>query len=176
MYDEACRERLERLRTAAIVRGTPFTLDAQIIRPDGARRWLRLTADVVRQSGRPAQLYGLKQDVTLEKLRWEAMRRLAEHDALTGLASRAIYQSRFLDAPRSAPVVAPLGALILFDVDGFKHVNDRFGHAAGDACLRTLGERLMASFGDALLLAASAATSSRPWSGPTRPSPRSSGG
>ncbi len=153
MYAEESRETMERLRAEAIDRGGRFSLEAEIVRTDGARRWMRLTGDVIVEGGRARRLHGLKQDITENKRRWEAMRRLAEHDALTGLASRAVFQSRFLDAPRGDPGLAPLGALILFDVDGFKQVNDRFGHAAGDACLRVVAERLTPGFADAPMIA-----------------------
>ena len=161
MYAEESRETMEQLRAQAIAdAGTSgdanrgrFSVDAEIVRTDGTRRWMRLTGDVVVEGGRARRLYGLKQDITDEKLRWEAMRQLAEHDALTGLASRAIFQSRFLDAPAGGSGLAPLGALILFDVDGFKQVNDRLGHAAGDACLRVVAERLAAGFPDAPMIA-----------------------
>jgi diguanylate cyclase (GGDEF)-like protein len=150
MYAEESREAMERLRAEAIAHRRPFTLDAQIIRADGAQRWMRLTADVACDGNRPVQLYGLKQDVTEEKARLETMRRLAEQDPLTGLANRQLFQSRFLD--RTA-ALAPLGALILFDVDGFKQINDRYGHAAGDACLQSVADRLCAGFHDALMVA-----------------------
>ena len=161
MYAEESRETMEQLRAQAIAdAGTSgdakrgrFSVDAEIVRTDGTRRWMRLTGDVVVEGGRARRLYGLKQDITDEKLRWEAMRQLAEHDALTGLASRAVFQSRFLDAPPGGSGLAPLGALILFDVDGFKQVNDRLGHAAGDACLRVVAERLAAGFPDAPMIA-----------------------
>src|SRR3546814_8913947 len=49
---------------------------------------------------RSARLYGTKQDITEERERWEAMRRMAEQDPLTGLANRGRFQTRFLDTPR----------------------------------------------------------------------------
>ena len=68
---------------------------------------------------------------------------LAMHDALTGLPNRALVldraQQMLARAPRQ-PGQA-VGALFV-DVDGFKHVNDSLGHAAGDRVLRTVGERL----------------------------------
>lgn len=153
LYDEESRATMERLRADAIAHARPFTMEAQIVRPDGTPRWMRLSVDVIRENGRTTRLFGLKQDITDEKRRWDALRRLAEHDALTGLTSRAVYQSVFLNAPRAQPGVAPLGALVLFDLDGFKPINDRFGHAAGDACLRAVAERLAAAFRDAPMVA-----------------------
>lgn len=153
MYTEESRQALERVRAQAIATGRPFTLDAQIVRPAGDRRWMRITGEVTRDTSGAALLLGLKQDVTEEKARLETLRRLAENDALTGLASRAVFESRFFNRQRTASKVVPLGALILFDMDGFKAINDRLGHLAGDASLRVFAERLCASFPDALLTA-----------------------
>lgn len=153
LYEDESREAMERLRSDAIARQGRFSLDAQIVRPDGERRWMRLTAATRSANGRATHLYGLKQDITAERARWEALRLLAEQDALTGLAGRRLFQSRFLDMDPTASSLAPLGALLLFDVDGFKQVNDTWGHAAGDACLRAVADRLRAGFPDALMIA-----------------------
>lgn len=153
MYCEESREVLERLRADAIEQRRGFSMDARIIRADGEHRWMRLIAGTVVSHGRSAKLYGIKQDITEERERWDAMRRLAEQDALTGLASRAVFQDQFLAASRSVPAIAPLGALLLFDVDGFKQVNDSWGHAAGDACLQAVARRLLNGFPDASMVA-----------------------
>lgn len=153
MYTDESRDAMERLRAQAIARGGSFTFDAQIAPADRSLRWIRITGEMVRGVDGAPLLHGLKQDITEEKQRLDALRRLAENDALTGLASRAVYESRFLNMRRNDPRFLPLGALILFDLDGFKEINDGFGHLAGDACLQVFAERLSANFAEALLIA-----------------------
>ena len=73
---------------------------------------------------------------------------LAFHDALTGLANR-----RFLDdeLPKAMGRARRSGtelAVVMLDLDDFKPINDRWGHAAGDALLKTLGQRLIDTLRD----------------------------
>jgi len=71
---------------------------------------------------------------------------LAHHDALTGLPNRRSL-SRYMDRLlRRPPPAANAGALFLVDLDGFKRVNDTFGHTAGDELISEVGRRLAARF------------------------------
>ncbi len=70
----------------------------------------------------------------------EDLRRLVDRDPLTALINRR-------SLPEIFRAVQPHGALLLFfDLDGFKRINDRFGHAAGDVCLKTFAAALRDSF------------------------------
>lgn len=72
----------------------------------------------------------------------EEMVHVARHDALTDLPNRGILLDRLMQAQASARRNGTAVTLLFIDLDGFKTVNDRFGHAAGDAVLVELAERL----------------------------------
>jgi diguanylate cyclase (GGDEF)-like protein len=72
----------------------------------------------------------------------EAMTRLASHDVLTDLPNRALLLERTKSAQRRALALGGRVAVLFCDLDGFKPVNDRFGHAAGDAVLVEVAQRL----------------------------------
>lgn len=93
----------------------------------------------------------MKQEVTDDHARWEILKAQAECDPLTGVANRACFQ-RFLERRKDEQSLDRVGALALFDMDGFKQINDWWGHAAGDACLSAFGERLRQTFPHARLV------------------------
>lgn len=66
----------------------------------------------------------------------------ATHDALTGLPNRAALQERLVLLHRGAQTLGAPYGLLLLDLDHFKIINDRFGHAAGDQVLAQIGQRL----------------------------------
>lgn len=146
MYGEPDRLVLERVRSAAIASCGMFSLEAQIFRPDGEARWIRIKAATKVQNGRAVTLYGMKQDITVERQRWEQLRHSFEHDSLTGLANREQFNTRFLDHAPGSDALAPLTALALIDLDNIREINRCWGLAAGDACLVVLARRLSAVY------------------------------
>ncbi|MEE4453248.1 GGDEF domain-containing protein [Novosphingobium resinovorum] len=153
LYAEESRDIMLRLRRRAIETRSGFSMEAQIRQPGGDVRWMRLAAACHVEHGRIVQLYGMKQDITHERLEWDRLRRLAESDTVTGLGNRARFQSEWLDLAAGSEALSRIGALVLFDLDDFKGINDRWGHAAGDACLASFGERLGRAFPQARLAA-----------------------
>lgn len=149
-YSDESLARLQRVRGGAIRAGDGFTLDAEIRGPDFGKRWIRISATVERRDGEPVRLFGIKQDITEEKKTFEHMRHLAETDVMTGLANRTQFQVRLAD------ICGPDGSggvLMLVDLDGFKEINDTFGHAIGDECLIEFTRRLSAACQSADLIA-----------------------
>jgi diguanylate cyclase (GGDEF)-like protein len=153
LYHDDSRAAMERLRAGLIRSGKSFVLDARIMTADGASRWMRLSADVSHAHGRPVRIHGAKQDVTREKQMWQGLRRLAYSDPLTGLANRRAFETQLSELRRRPADGGALGMLAIIDLDMFKPINDRLGHAAGDACLRQVALRLEAALSDALLIA-----------------------
>jgi diguanylate cyclase (GGDEF)-like protein/PAS domain S-box-containing protein len=89
----------------------------------------------------------LVRDVTDRHHREAALAHRAEHDPLTGLANRARFEGRLHELLAPGASSSRLGverqvAVLYIDLDGFKPVNDRYGHAAGDAVLVAVAERL----------------------------------
>jgi diguanylate cyclase (GGDEF)-like protein len=77
--------------------------------------------------------------------RFAATAHESRHDVLTGLPNRRAYDERLpTEAARARRFDHPL-SLCLLDLDGFKSVNDRFGHPAGDSVLAQVGETLRAA-------------------------------
>lgn len=152
LYGKPYRETLEGLRSRAIHSRSGFSMEAQICRLDGDRRWIRITANTAVENGRSVRLYGMKQDITAEKAQWDRLRRLAENDTLTGLANRARFHAEFLDLVRGDDALSAVGALVLFDLNAFKEINDKWGHPTGDLCLARFAERLADAFPRARLV------------------------
>jgi len=87
-------------------------------------------------------LYMVWRDITERKRIEEAIRHLAYHDVLTGLPNRMLFADRLVLAIAQAKRRQGTMAVMMLDLDGFKSINDTYGHHIGDQLLQSVGDRL----------------------------------
>ena len=110
---------------------------------EGKRRYLSISGEPVRDAGGRFTGYrGVGRDITTQIEAEEKVRFVATHDGLTGLPNRTMFGELLQVAVATARRYKRTLAVLFIDLDGFKQVNDRLGHAAGDALLNEIAGRL----------------------------------
>ena len=108
----------------------------------GREAWLLLSARQLHYAGTECLLIALA-NIDDRKRVQEDMRRRALHDPLTGLPNRAMFLESLERAMHKARRRSAQFSILFVDLDRFKEVNDTMGHAAGDALLKAVAERLV---------------------------------
>ncbi len=135
------------------LKGEPVELSVRLAPGQGPLQWVHLRLAPTTTPSRAAGFIGTAEDVTARRIDDERVSYQASHDPLTGLANRRRLSdvlAQHLDGRRGSDVNF---AVLLFDLDGFKDVNDRFGHEAGDRLLVEVAQRLRRASRDSDLLA-----------------------
>ncbi|MFV0633205.1 putative bifunctional diguanylate cyclase/phosphodiesterase [Demequina sp.] len=112
-----------------------FTVEKRYVRADGNVVWAVLDVGLVRYAGGAPDHYVVQvRDSTDDRMHSELMAHRAMHDPLTGLANRTLLQDVLQNVLEQPDADSRVG-VIAVDLDGFKGLNDRFGHAMGDNAL-----------------------------------------
>jgi diguanylate cyclase (GGDEF)-like protein len=144
-YPSEARARITSALDRTVATGVPFDVESDFVTARGTCRRVRSMGELETRNGVPYAVIGVFQDVTADYEIEQALRRTANTDELTGLPNRgrlhqvldaAIADAREADSPL---------ALLMIDLDGFKALNDNCGHAAGDAMLQLMAQRLRAA-------------------------------
>lgn len=140
---------------ADLVPGWPTPHDAATWEEHRGDRVLEVTATALDATEARPSFVVIIRDVTERRQAEAALaesarlhRHQSRHDPLTGLANRTLLFERLRDMLRDVPDRASGLSLLILDLDGFKELNDGFGHRAGDEALCEIGVRLTNVVGD----------------------------
>ena len=111
------------------------------VHKDGHRTPVEVFARLVESPDGPL-VVSVARDISERVKAEEQLRHMALHDQLTGLANRALLDEQLVTAMSNAHRHGDLLGVAYVDLDDFKHVNDRHGHAFGDQVLMVAAERL----------------------------------
>jgi diguanylate cyclase (GGDEF)-like protein len=111
---------------------------------DGQWRWILVRGMLAERAkdGKALRMVGTFANIDARKSEEEQIRYQAHHDALTGLPNRLLFADRLAQAIRAAQRERSKLAVLYFDLDKFKPVNDTWGHAVGDGLLVEVARRV----------------------------------
>ena len=123
---------------------TPFDATWRVTQPGETPRWVRNLGKIVAHdgAGRPERMLGVAIDVTPQREQELLLQRMALFDALTGLPNRVLLARKLQECMAQARGQGTQLGVAYLDLDGFKPVNDRLGHGAGDRLLVVVAGRL----------------------------------
>ncbi|MBJ6752052.1 putative bifunctional diguanylate cyclase/phosphodiesterase [Geomonas anaerohicana] len=115
--------------------------EASLVTEDGRVIHVHLSATMLESNEKRDRFLCLSHDITLRKQAEQEVHNLAYFDQLTGLANRTLFYDRCSQALARAKRYGEMFAILFFDLDHFKDVNDTLGHHAGDQLLQLVVQR-----------------------------------
>lgn len=142
LYTQDSRDAFESALVRIAQGGLPEQLDLCFHRPSGQRIWVQVLIELDERDGLPQRFVVLFRDITREREASERIELLAHYDLLTGLPNRQLLREQAEKAMHDAVGRGTTLAMLFVDLDGFKSINDSFGHATGDALLKLAATRM----------------------------------
>ena len=136
------REGLARYLAAGTGGAIDRRFETTAMRADGTEFPVELSLVRIPSSG-PPMFTGFLRDITVQKRMLEQLSFRAAHDGLTQSLNRAAFMDRLRIAVNRAREDEPSIAVLFVDIDQFKTINDRYGHAVGDQLLVAMAGRLL---------------------------------
>jgi diguanylate cyclase (GGDEF)-like protein/PAS domain S-box-containing protein len=121
--------------TAQVTGGENVSTESQRRHKDGHTFWVSIAATPLQVSGEPARVYAMYHDISDRKAAEDELRSLLLDDELTGLPNRRGFITLSEQALKVATRDHRDVLMIFIDVDHLKHINDTWGHLAGDRAL-----------------------------------------
>lgn len=128
--------------------GVAFDVEVPLITQAGQLKVVRLMGEAASADGSPVRLSGIAQDVTGRQSKDDSGWRLANHDGLTRLPNRRLFEEAAERAIETARVAGSRLGLVILDLDYFKEINVSLGHEVGDVLLSVIAGRLRRLVGD----------------------------
>jgi len=124
--------------------GASISIELRLAHRDGRAVWVLLSSTPLPDPARASLRCAITQVLDIsERKRFEThLRHLADHDALTGLLNRHRFESELARVTAEVARYRRRASLLVLDLDGFKGVNDRFGHPVGDELITRIGALL----------------------------------
>jgi len=120
-----------------------YQCEQRLVNQNGEIVWVITNLSLIRdQQNRPLYFISQIQNISAQKNAEEQLRHMAYHDPLTGLANRNKLEQYIHHLISMARRHQNAFALLFFDLDRFKNINDTIGHGAGDILLQIVAERL----------------------------------
>ena len=151
IHPDSLLAQAERLKLIQIKEGPLSVTDARFLKVDGTPIDVQVQGTAIVYQGQPAVQVAIH-DVSALKVQQATLQRMAHFDMLTGLPNRVLLADRLQQAMAHSKRHHQRLAVAFLDLDGFKTVNDRHGHNAGDHLLVTLAARMKSALreGDSL--------------------------
>ncbi|MDG3088316.1 EAL domain-containing protein [Vibrio hannami] len=142
LFDEDVSEQRERTDNAVIESQILYKGEENLWLENGRQILQSTKIPLVDDKGNTYALCSVSVDITEQKEHEKQLKKIAHYDQLTGLPNRVLFSDRLSQAMKHAIRQNSIISVLYMDLDGFKQINDTYGHIFGDRLLKVVTSRL----------------------------------